>query len=296
MRDHDVAHAALTAASTTAKISSRDRCPVASSIPWSATTSSTCLQLGQHLAVPRPPPPPAARAIPRARRSCCSCAQAGSFAPGGGSVAARGLVRRASSVGSHTVRAPSRPAISTASGLSPPTDALSVMAPRHRTPSARDAADDLRALRGRGVVRLQAGSRPARAGEQRRSSATSSTRRGMTSGSTWMCVSKRRARARARARWGSGRRRRPWPSRLAPSALARPRRSRRAPSSPTRRSGRSVPLADEVQRGNRPVLVSARSSTTTVVSPPSGSVAVAMTVSEPPSAIARAAPSALRAA
>ena len=61
----------------------------------------------------------------------------------------------------------------------------------------------------------------------------------------------------------------------------------RAPSSPTRSSGRSVPLAARSSAGKRPLPVSARSSTTTVVSPPSGSDAVAMTRSEPPSAIAR---------
>jgi hypothetical protein len=39
----------------------------------------------------------------------------------------------ASTVGSQTIRAPSRAAISTASGLRPPTAALSVIAPTART-------------------------------------------------------------------------------------------------------------------------------------------------------------------
>ena len=122
-----------TAASTTAKISSRDRCPVASSIPWSATTSSTCCSACS-TSPSSSTTSTGGASIPRARRSCCSCAQAGRFAPGGGSV--RPAVSfAASSVGSHTVRAPSRPAISTASGFSPPTEAFRVMEPRHRTPS-----------------------------------------------------------------------------------------------------------------------------------------------------------------
>src|SRR4051812_30923052 len=70
----------------------------------------------------------------------------------------------------------------------------------------------------------------------------------------------------------------------------------RAPSSPTSRSGRSVPLRTRSSAGKRPAPASAGSSATTVVSPPTGSVDAAITVSEPPSAMARAAASARRAA
>ena len=93
-----------TAASTTAKISSRDRCPVASCIPWSATTSSTCCSACRTLPSSSTTSTGGA-SIPRARRSCCSCAQAGRFAPGAGSVTARGLVRRVERRQPHRPRA-----------------------------------------------------------------------------------------------------------------------------------------------------------------------------------------------
>ena len=88
-----------------------------------------------------------------------------------------------------------------------------------------------------------------------------------------------RATRRRRARW---------------RAPARSRRRRR--HSPTSSSGRIVPLAARSSAGKRPVLVSRTSRAMTVVSPPNGSAAVAMTVSEPPSARLRADASALRAA
>src|SRR3954470_12003331 len=72
-------------------------------------------------------------------------------------------------------------------------------------------------------------------------------------------------------------------------ASARPCTIAPAPSSPTSRSGRSVPLRTRSSAGKRPAPVSAGSSVTSVVSPPTGSGAVAITVSEPPSTIARAA-------
>ena len=68
-----------------------------------------------------------------------------------------------------------------------------------------------------------------------------------------------------------------------------------APASPTSSSGRIVQLPIRSTAGNRPVLASAGSSAITVVSPPSGSGAVAITVSEPPPAMFRAEASSLRA-
>ncbi len=68
-----------------------------------------------------------------------------------------------------------------------------------------------------------------------------------------------------------------------------------APAGPTSSSGRSVPLATRSSAGKRAVEASAASNAMTVVSPPSGSLATATIVSEPPSRIARAAASALRA-
>src|SRR3954447_17472139 len=84
--------------------------------------------------------------------------------------------------------------------------------------------------------------------------------------------------------------------RYPPSVSARARAMADAPSSPTRSSGRSVPLAGRSSAGERFVLVSARWRAATVVSPPWGVSAVAMSVREPASGIARAAASALRAA
>ena len=64
-----------------------------------------------------------------------------------------------------------------------------------------------------------------------------------------------------------------------------------APFSPTSSSGRRVPLAPRSSAGKRFVEASFTSRAMTVVSPPSGWGAVAMTVSEPPSTMSRAEPS-----
>ena len=66
--------------------------------------------------------------MPRESRSRCRASHIGGVAPGGRSACfSRWLA--ASSVGSHTIRAPSRAAISTASGFMPPTAALRVSVP-----------------------------------------------------------------------------------------------------------------------------------------------------------------------
>ncbi len=70
---------------------------------------------------------------PRPRSSCWSPAQIGTLSPGFGSV--RPAVSAGESkVGIQTIRAPSRAAISTASGFMPPTARLSVSVPITRTP------------------------------------------------------------------------------------------------------------------------------------------------------------------
>jgi SAM-dependent methyltransferase len=79
------------------------------------------------------------------------------------------------------------------------------------------------------------------------------------------------------------------------TASTRARAIASAPASPTSNSGRIVPLAIRSTAGKRRVLVSTGSSAMTVVSPPSGSVAVAITVSEPPASMFRAEASSLRA-
>ncbi len=85
-------------------------------------------------------------------------------------------------------------------------------------------------------------------------------------------------------------------ARALPSASARAEAIASAPASPTSSSGRMVPLSTRSIAGNLPALVSARSSAITVVSPPIGAAAVAITVSEPLSTRLRAAAITLRAA
>ena len=102
---------------------------------------------------PRPSRAPARSLSPSPRSSCWSFAQSGTLSPGFGSV--RPAVSAGeSTVGIQTIRAPSRAAISTASAFIPPTARLSVIVPI--TSHARDdAGDDLRALGGGRVVRLE---------------------------------------------------------------------------------------------------------------------------------------------
>ena len=84
---------------------------------------------------------------PSPRSSCWSFAQSGTLSPGFGSV--RPAVSAGeSTVGIQTIRAPSRAAISTASGFIPPTARFSVIVPTARTPGttaeticARSAVD-----------------------------------------------------------------------------------------------------------------------------------------------------------
>ncbi len=90
------------------------------------------------------------------------------------------------------------------------------------------------------------------------------------------------------------------PSRAVSSPPRAPRRAPwRSPSRrPRRRAARRAASSCRAGRGSaaRPATASAASSAITVVSPPSGLLAVAITVSEPPSRRLRAAASALRAA
>ena len=144
---------AATAASTTVKISSRDRWPVASTRSWRATTASTSSSSGS--GAPSSSSTGTGRGrTPAARRSSSKRTHTGTL-PSGSACSTSANSFAALTVGSHTIRAPWRAATSTAVALSPPTAWLSVI-----VPSARDAGDgggdDRRALRGRGVVRLQA--------------------------------------------------------------------------------------------------------------------------------------------
>ena len=70
--------------------------------------------------------------MPCSRRSSWSLTHTGTLAPGAASRSCDSLTE--STVGSQTVRAPSRAAISTASGLIPPTARLSAIAPSTFTP------------------------------------------------------------------------------------------------------------------------------------------------------------------
>ena len=110
----------------------------------------------------RPSPRPARRSSPSSRSSCWRLAQSGTLSPGFGSV--RPAVSAGeSTVGIQTIRAPSRAAISTATAFIPPTALFSVIVPIARTPGT--ARNDLRALRRRRVVGLEAEAREADVGE-----------------------------------------------------------------------------------------------------------------------------------
>ena len=123
---------ASNAASATARLSYADRWPVATTSWCRAASRSTSRVAGSG----RPDPSRTSTTgtvTPWASRSRCRASHIGGVAPGGRSAClARWLA--ASRVGIHKIRAPSRAAISTATGLSPPTDALSVRAPSTRTP------------------------------------------------------------------------------------------------------------------------------------------------------------------
>ena len=84
---------------------------------------------------------------PWSRSSCCRRIHTGGLAPG--AISWPPVISLSeSTVGSHTVLAPSRAAISTASGFMPPTARFSVTAPKTSTPGttplttrARSAVD-----------------------------------------------------------------------------------------------------------------------------------------------------------
>ena len=142
------------AASTTAKISSRPRCPVASTMPWRGDrlqhrrASRAARRRPRRRTGDRARPP-----APSARSSCCIFAQTGSLAPGLGSVRPAVSFARVDRRATRRCARPRAPAISTASGFIPPTERLSAIAPSTWTPGRRP--DDRRALGGRHVVRLQ---------------------------------------------------------------------------------------------------------------------------------------------
>ena len=118
---------ASNAASATARASRAERCPVATTSWCRAASRSTSSVAGSGR--------PAASStgtgstvMPWASRSRCSASHIGGVEPAGRSAClSRWLA--ASTVGIQTIRAPSRAAISTASGFIPPTAALRVSVP-----------------------------------------------------------------------------------------------------------------------------------------------------------------------
>ena len=100
---------------------------------------------------------------PRPRSSCWSRAHWGTLSPSFGSVLPA-VSAGESTVGIQTIRAPSRAAISTARAFMPPTAQLRVSVPTTST-SGNESRDDLRALGGRRVVRLQGEAREPELGE-----------------------------------------------------------------------------------------------------------------------------------
>ena len=93
-----------------------------------------------------------------------------------------------STVGSQTVRAPSRAAISTATGFMPPTARLSAIAPSTSTPGT--AARRPRRAPPSRCSATSAGSPPSPSSAKRRASVRSSIRRATTSGAMCTCMSK----------------------------------------------------------------------------------------------------------
>ena len=141
------------APSTTANVSSRARCAGGEDQPVARDRAEHRARLRQQLAVRRRSRAPA-RSRARAR-----AARAGGSPTAAPCRRASARVRPAvsageSTVGIQTMRAPSRAAISTASGFIPPTAWFSVERPDHLD-ARDDAGDDLRALGRRGVVRLE---------------------------------------------------------------------------------------------------------------------------------------------
>ena len=124
VRDDDMLTPAASAASTTEWISARPRWPVASTSPCRATTPRTAASATGVTETGSPPTPSAANSSWITRQTGC-------FAGLGPSSLAS---FSESTVGSQTIRAPPRAAISTACAFSPPTPAFSVIAPRASTP------------------------------------------------------------------------------------------------------------------------------------------------------------------
>ena len=170
----------------------------------------------------RPPPP--ARPRRRARAAPAGSAPtAAPWRPAVGRDRARASLT-ASTVGSQTIRAPSRAAISTASGFSPPTAPFSVIVPMQRTPVDR-VGHDPGALRGRRVVGLEReAGEPASRG--RVGEVTSSMLRPTTSGSD-VDVQVVRAADELAAGLSASRRTYEYPKRLTLIATLRYRRARR---------------------------------------------------------------------
>ena len=105
---------------------------MASTSWWRATTASTARSSGSG-APASSTTATGGGSMPASRSSFWSATHIGTCAPGGYSRSRAEASLTASTVGSQTIRAPSRAAISTASGLRPPTAALSVIAPTART-------------------------------------------------------------------------------------------------------------------------------------------------------------------
>ena len=143
---------AATAASTTVKISSRERCPVASTRSWRATTASTSSSSGSGVAVGVDDRDGRGR-TPAARSSSSKRTHTGTL-PSGSACSTSPISFSELTVGSQTMRAPWRAATSTAVAFRPPTEWLSVIVPSAVTPG-HGRGDDRGALGGGGVVRLQ---------------------------------------------------------------------------------------------------------------------------------------------
>ena len=141
-----------TAASTTAKISSRLRWPVASTMPWRATASSTARVSGSS-APSSSTTLTGSMCTPWSRSSCCRRIHTGGLAPGAISWAPRHLVERVDGRQPHRPRALARGDLDRERVHAPDgaveRDGAEDLDPRD------DAADDAGALGGRRVVRLQ---------------------------------------------------------------------------------------------------------------------------------------------
>ena len=144
--DHDLAHALLDARRRRPRRSRRGtRWPVASTSPCRAIAREHVARLRAALRRPRRPPAPARSRRRAARRSRCSSTQTGSLRARRERRVSSPLSFTESTVGNQTVRAPSRAAISTATGFIPPTARFSAIGPRTSTPGTRRAHDRRRA-------------------------------------------------------------------------------------------------------------------------------------------------------